>query len=261
MRMTPAIAELLPELDSFVDELADDIAHVEHDEFLRRCRTFYSDGRVTAIDDVVDGWATMASFGDGVTLWHTTAAMASLRRLDEYSVAGPPTRNLMDWAVLLHDIGKQPDGRDRDHMHAFRSAALAGRVLPDIGFETTEAWSAGFGAWSSLTVSASRHDTEHDELVQDNHRLTAILDGANRLYGPDGAVVLTAIALHLSVTVVADWPARTPLTSAEERRFIDPSSTSVLLATMLADHGGWNTFDRPMLRRYLAETRACFERF
>ena len=125
----------------------------------------------------------------------------------------------------------------------------------------TEAWQAEAETWYALVESACRYDAEGAEYVQDNEHLAAIFEGANRLYGADAAVVLKAIALHLAITVVADWPARTPLTRAEEQRFIDPSLAPVLLATMLADHGGWNTFDATTLGTYQDQTRAVFERF
>jgi len=260
----PALVDVLPMVDGFVDDLAADFAADRFDDyesFVDRCRAFYTDEVLAQIDRIVSGWSLMASYQDGVTLWHTTAAMASLRTLEEYRDARAPTRHLMDWAVLLHDLAKQPDGRGRDHVHAFRSAVAAGRVLPGLGFAVTEAWHAEADAWYSLVESARRYDAERAEYVQDNEQLAAIIEGADRLYGADAAIVLKAIALHLAVTVVADWPARTPLTRAEEQRFIDPSLAPVLLATMLADHGGWNTFDATTLETYLDQTRAVFERF
>lgn len=264
LAVTLALGDVLPLLDEFVDDLAADLAAdriSDYEGFVHRCRTFYTDERVARIDRVVSGWSRMASYRDGVTLWHTTAAIASLRTLDEYQDALTPTRHLMDWAVLLHDLAKEPDGRGRDHFHAFRSAAAAGRVLPALGFEVTDAWPAGSDAWYSLVESACRYDAGGSEYVQDNDQLSAIIEGADQLYGADAAIVLKAIALHLAVTVVADWPARTPLTRAEEQRFIDPPLAPVLLAMMLADHGGWNTFDAVTLRAYLNQTRAVFERF
>ena len=125
--------------------------------------------------------------------------------------APAPRRHLMDWAVLLHDLAKKPDGRGRDHVHAFQSAAAAARVLPGLGFAVTEAWQAEAETWYTLVESACRYDAEGAEYVQDNEHLAAIFEGANRLYGADAAVVLKAIALHLAITVVEDWPARTPL--------------------------------------------------
>lgn len=263
LSMTPALVDVLPKVDGFVDALAADLAADrinDYEGLVRRYRTFYTDEMLAHIDRIVPGWSLMATYQNGVTLWHTTAAMASLRTLKEYRDARAPTRHLMDWAVLLHDLAKQPDGRGRDHVHAFRSAAAAGRVLPGLGFAVTEAWRAEADAWYLLVESACRYDAEGAEHVQDNEQLAEIIEGADHLYGPDAAIVLKAIALHLAVTVVADWPARTPLTRAEEQRFIDPPLAPVLLATMLADHGGWNTFDATTLGTYLDQTRAVFER-
>jgi hypothetical protein len=257
----PGLADALPALDAFVDDLVADVDAgriVDEIGFRQRCDDFSADDVTARIDGVVEGWSAMASCADGVTLRHTVAAMMSLRTLDEYRVAAPVTRHLMDWAVLLHDLAKRPGDRGRDHLHAFRSAAAAGRVLPRVGFDVTDAWTDGFADWCTLAESARRFDEHGGEYVQDNRRLPEILGGADRLYGPDAAVVLKAIALHLSVTVVAEWPARTPLTRSEEARWIDGPLAEVLLATMLADHGGWNTFDATTLSEYVRRTRAVF---
>lgn len=263
MSAPPDLADNLPELDGFVDELAADVASgliADNETFVQRCRRFYTDDAMARIERVVTGWSTMAAHLDGVTLWHTTAALMSLRTLREYEQAAAGPRALMNWAVLLHDLDKRPGGTGRDHRHAFRSAAAAGRVLPRIGFEVTGEWSDGFEAWSSLTEAACRFDPRREEYVQDNDRLAAIIGGAERLYGPEALVVLKAIVLHLSVTVVTDWPARTPLTNEQEQNFIDRRSRPVLLATMLADHGGWNSFEPELLKSYLRQTRRAFNR-
>ena len=136
LSVTPALVDVLPMVDGFVDDLAADFVADrinDYEGFVDRCRTFYTGEMLAQIDRIVSGWSLMAAFQDGVTLWHTTAAMVSLRTLEEYRDAPAPRRHLMDWAVLLHDLAKKPDGRGRDHVHAFRSAAVAARVLPGLG--------------------------------------------------------------------------------------------------------------------------------
>ncbi len=177
--------------ESFASAAVD--RNLDHGEFVRRCRNFYSQSTMAEIDDAIHGWSTMASHLDGITLWHTTAALTSLQKLDEYKAATQRVRDLMDWSVLLHDLAKEP-GNGRDHPHAFRSAAAAGRVLPRIGFNVTKAWKSEFETWFTLTDSAHRFDSTSSDFVQDNDKLAAIISGADRLYGEDSAIVLKAIA-------------------------------------------------------------------
>ncbi len=261
MTALPALGGLLPELDAFVEEL-----RLEFDaggfptsaEFIARCQRFYTAGRMAAIAEVVPGWPKMASFGDGVTLWHTTASLMSMRNLPEYRAAPEGRRLAMDWTVLLHDVEKEPTPTAKDMRHAFRSAAAAGATLPALGFPVTEEWEAGFPAWFELTDTAYHLDAERGAYVQDNEHLPAILSGADRLFRPAAAAIVKAIALHTSITVVADWPAYSALTPEEERRYVDADLHPVLLVMMLADHGGWNLFEPETLDAYYAETRAVF---
>ncbi len=260
--MIPTVAGLLPEFDAFLDHLGAeyDAGHLPGwPELEARCRPFYDDDRMAAITAVVPGWRKMASYRDGVTLWHTTAALMSMRNFAEYRAAADGKRVLMDWTVLLHDVAKEPTPGSKDMRHAFRSAAAAGATLPAAGFPVTERYAGEFPAWQRLTDGAFRIDEEQGEAVQDNRRLPEIIEGADRLFGAEAALVIKAIALHTSITVVADWPAYSALTPAEERRYVTPELHPVLLVMMLADHGGWNLFEPDTLAAYYAETRAVFQ--
>ncbi len=257
------MAGLLPELDELVEQL-----RAEFDperiptmrDFAARCRPFYTEERMAQIAGVVPGWPKMASFGYGITLFHATACLMSMRDLPEYQAATAHQRLLMDWTVLLHDVEKEPTPTAKDMRHAFRSAAAAGATLPAVGFPVTAAWQEGFPAWFRRTATAYHLDEERGAYVQDNQDLPDILGGADRLFGRDAALIVKTIALHTSITVVADWPAYSALTPDEERCYVDADLHPVLLVMMLADHGGWNLFEPDTLAAYYEETRQVFAR-
>ena len=205
---------------------------------------------MATIEAVVPGWAHMASFNDGVTMRHTTAALVSIFALSEYVEADEHDRWLIEWAVLLHDLAKEPVG-GRDHRHAVRSAAQAGRVLRAFGAARGD--EARFEEWFHLADTAYTADR-----LPDNDKLPGILAGADRLFGRDAALIIKAITLHLSITVVDDWPVPRPLTPEEERRYVDADLAPLLQALMQADNGGWNLFDEPTLSMMLRQTRARF---
>jgi hypothetical protein len=166
---------------------------------------------------------------------------------------------LIDW-VVLHDMGKRPEPSGRDHCHAFCSAALAGSTLPRLGFGVSESWGHGFERWHKLTDSAFRFDSNLGVAVQDNAQLQSIIGGADRLFERDAALIIQAIALHLSVTVVPEWPVPVPLTETEEHELVSTELLPLLVPMFLADSGGWNLFNPPLLADFYRQTRAVAAR-
>ncbi len=257
------IAADLPQLAAVLDDLSTGVAEGTIDSseaFIARCRRRWDTSLIAQVDAMVPGWSTMASFADGKTLWHVNLAMAALYRLDEYLAAQPELRRVMEWTVLLHDIAKEPTHDHRDHRHAFRSAARAAVALPHLGFTTTDLFPTELEGWRGLVHGAWKHDPEAGEPIADNRFLPDIVAGVDRMFAGHAIPLLKAIALHQSVTVVADWPSLAPLTQAEERAYISTDVAALQLPLMLADNGGWNLFDPPTLHSMYAETRAVFSR-
>ena len=261
--MTPELDTRLPTLLRFVRHLHRSLQAGEIStgaDFDVRCDGFFIDATMREIETVAPGWTTMASFGEGVTLRHTARAMTAMFALPEYETATQHQQHLMEWTVLLHDIAKEPRPKQRDHRHAFRSAARAGRILHQAGFPVAEGFEDGFDGWYRLIDNAHRFDPALDTAVQDNTQLPEILGGVDSLFGVDAAIVIKAIALHLSLTVVEAWPAPAALTSYEEKEFIDAELLPVLGVMLLADSGGWEMFNPETLKAMYAETRAVVRR-
>jgi hypothetical protein len=255
-----SVAKTLPELWLFLEQLS---AGVEAgtikstEQLIERCQEFYTTERMAAIEAVVPGWQHMASFEHGKTLWHINVAMVALLQLDEYRSMSPSQQTVQQWIVFLHDVAKEPVGR-RDHRHSFRSAAHAGRVMPQLGFPVTAAYASEFQDWFTLTDTATRFDEAQKLHIQDNGKLPKILGGAKRIFAEPTRTAVSAIALHQSITALAAWPVQAPLTDDQVRAYVDKDIFPALLALMLADSGGWNLFDPPTLEAMYKETRAVF---
>lgn len=131
-------------------------------------------------------------------------------------------------------------------------------MLPRIGFEAAAAGATDPESWRELVSTAHRMDEAIGEPVQDTTKLGPILAGTDRLFEPDAARLIKAIALHLSLTVVADWPSPAPMTASQETALITADLESLLLPLMLADSGGWTMFDPPTLASYYHQTRKVF---
>ena len=261
--MIPVLGVVVPDLFGFVCGLRDsiDVGRIltSHD-FDARCHEFFTASAMDEIEMAVPGWKQMASYGEGVTLRHTVRAMTALLGLVEYERASAAEQRMMEWTVLLHDLAKEPRAGHRDFVHAFRSAARAGVVLSEAGFPLTAAFELEFEPWYRLTYRAHRFDEDHGVEVQDNKAIPEIMDGADRLFGDAAAVVVKAIALHQSVTVVTDWPASAPLSREQEAAYIDADVLPVLAAILLADSGGWELFDQATLAAMYDQTRTVVRR-
>ncbi len=256
----PSIAAALPEVWRFIQELTEDVntgAIVSTEQLTKRCREFYTPKRMAEIDRIVPGWEHMASFENGNTLWHINEAMVALLQLDEYRSMVPQQQTVQQWIVLLHDVAKEPAG-SRDHRHSFRSAAQAGRIMPKLGFPVTAAYASAFQDWFSLANTATRFDETQKMQVQDNSKLPQILGGVRRIFAEPTRTAVSAIALHQSITSLAAWPVKAPLTDGEIKASIDKDVLPVLLVLTLADSAGWNLFDRSTLESMYKETRDVF---
>lgn len=255
-----SITETLPELWLFLEKLsagvkAGTIRSTE--QLIERCQEFYTAERMAEIEAVVPGWKHMASFEHGKTLWHINVAMVALLQLDEYRSMSPSQQTVQQWVVFLHDVAKEPVG-GRDHRHSFRSAAHAGRIMPKLGFPVTAAYPSEFQDWFNLTDTATRFDEAQDLEIQDNSKLPRILGGAKRIFAEPTRTAVSVIALHQSITSLAAWPVKAPLTDDQVMAYVDKDIFTALLALTLADSGGWNLFDPPTLEAMYKETRAVF---
>ncbi len=104
------------------------------------------------VEELVTGWKLMATYADGITFIDVTSALVGLVQLPEYKSALPDEKQIMEWIILFHDVGKQvPLDGGRDAAHAFRSAVLTARSLHSNGFVQVDENS--IAEWCSLTQS------------------------------------------------------------------------------------------------------------
>lgn len=256
----PSIAEKLPDLWLFLEKLAAAVKSGtirSTEQLIERCKEFYTAERMAKIEAVVPGWTHMASFEQGKTLWHINVAMVALLQLDEYRSMSPIQQTVQQWIVFLHDVAKEPVG-GRDHRHSFRSAAHAGRIMPTLGFPVTAAYPSEFPEWFNLTSNAMQFDKAENLEIQDNSTLPRILAGARQIFAEPTRTAVITIALHQSITSLAAWPVKAPLTDDQVIAYVDKDLVTTLLPLTLADSAGWNLFDPPTLELMYTETRAVF---
>jgi len=263
----PRADTCLPELMAFVSGLAASHRGGELDSWealAARTHAFFTDARMAQVEAVVPGWREMSGYGEGVTLVHTMCAMIGLLNSPEYQRASPAQQAQVEWVLLLHDLAKWVREGERDYAHPFRSAALAGAILPQLGFPVTDAYPAGYEAWAALVRGAVivRREGEKTLYICDNRWLPEIVDGIARLYGPDtpAALIVQAILLHTSITVLQAWPQVAPLSADEEKRYLTPALLPLLKMMMLADNDGWELFNAETQAAFRAETLAVFAR-
>lgn len=259
----PQLHDHLPDLVEFVRTLARQIETGElqdGDELVLRFRDFYTADRMRTIETVAPGWQEMAGYADRATLNHITQTLIALQLLPEYRQASRQLQAMMEWSELYHDLGKQVIGGQRDAVHAFRSAAMAARTLPRVGFLTSEAYQAALDPWTQLVLGAAVAAPDGKGLIQDNRALPQILQGIEHLFGAGSAaaLIVQAVLLHQSLNVVPEWPNPGSLTEAELPLCIRPALLPLLEAVMLVDSDAWQLFDAASKAKFRQGTLAVF---
>lgn len=259
----PSVESHLPELMDLVTLLAQDFDAGEIDSqqaMADRVQAFFVSDMIEKMDSVLPGWREMSSYSDGATLVHVMCVFTGLLLCPEYCDATPAEQTLMKWIVLFHDIGKKAQKGQRDHVHGFRSASMAGETLPRLGFGVTNNYQSLIGEWVYATENAIAQPKSED-YIQDNSKLPKIIDGIDRMFGRNTptALVVKAVLLHMSINVVEDWPQTAPLFEAEIRQYIDTELFPLLKAMMLADNDAWALFSQHTKERHRRNTLAVFE--
>jgi hypothetical protein len=202
----------------------------------------------------------MAAYADRATLHHITQVLIALERLPEYQRASPPHQSMMQWIVLFHDLGKQVIDGQRDALHAFRSATMAARALPAVGFATSDTYPAEIEPWMELVLGASVAAPDGKGWLPDNRALPQILRGLDRLFGvgSPASLIVQAVMLHQSLNVVPEWPSPCSLTDAEVPLCLRPELLPLLEIMMLVDSDAWQLFDPASKAKFRQSTLAVF---
>jgi hypothetical protein len=260
----PTIDQQLPEMMEFASGLANDFRSgglKSWQDLMRRVHAFFSAGMLDKVESVAPGWREMSGHANGVTLVHVMCAFTGLLNCPEFKRATRAQQEMTKWTVLFHDIAKQVHDGHADRIHAFRSAARAGAALPGIGFAVTAEHGKLCDAWYALVDAAIVSQGEAVDPIQDNRKLPEILDGIERLYGSDSpaAFIVKTVLLHMSINILAEYPAQAALTDAESAQYLDRELLELLKLLSLADSDGWELFRSPTRERYRQQTLAVFE--
>lgn len=238
----------LRELMAFIQRMKDDFERGEFKnwaEFTQPIRQWFTPDRLQHVDETVMGWQKMSSYADQQTLIHLTAALISLLRLPEYQALSPDQQNLALWIVLYHDVDKVAQHGKRDLTHGFRSAGVCGKGLARLGF-IPNIDAEALNQWVTLTKDANIFDEEHNDFIQDNSKLDAIVHGIHTVLGgrdsPTGLIVC-GVLFHMSLNVVDDYPQATPLRDDQICAYISPTLFPLLRVMMLTDNAAWALFN------------------
>ena len=262
----PVFDDCFPDLNGFILELAEAYRAGKissWDALEERVHVYFTAQRLDDMEARVPGWRKMASQVNGVTLTHVMCVFLGLIMLPEFQGLSETQQQLAKWIVLFHDVEKElkGEGGAKDKTHAFRSAVLAARQLPRLGFEATREYERLIDTWSELTYSATRNSPSFREPIQDNGKLPEILLGLEAMFAADGpaALMIQCILFHMSINVVNDWPQAAPLTDEEIRSYITGRLVPLLKVMMLSDNEGWVMFseERHQQRK---ETLEAFQR-
>ncbi len=243
----PSFDAQLPDLNRFIYELVREYQEGKinkWDDLAERAEAFFTPEQMESIEAVAPGWREMASYEEGLTLVHVTCVFLGLFMLPEFQSMNEVGKQLAKWMALFHDVEKEVHAGRRDRQHGFRSAVSAARSLPKLGFAVTGEYKELIDAWNKLTYSAIKIVEKFSEPIQDNQKLPEILAGIEKMFGCDtpAALIVKGVLLHMSISVVKDWPTSAPLTDEEIKTYINTDLAALLKVMMLADNEGWSMF-------------------
>ncbi len=262
-REIPSFDEQFPDLNEFILKLVDgyNAGKINSwDDLQKLVNAFFTSARMEQMESILPGWQKMASYADRVTLVHVLCVFLGLYMMPEFLSMTPYQQGLMKWVVLLHDLEKEVKNGKRDHVHAFRSAVTAAKLLPKFGFVTTLEYQTILDLWGEFTRSATTQLDGSSNEVQDNHKIPEILSGIENMFGHNTppALILKTVLFHLSVNM-NQWPPPNPLTADETQRYFDRDILPLLRVMNLGDGEGWAMFEPETRKSQRLDTIHVFD--
>lgn len=262
----PSFDERLSFLNEFILGLVNDYDAGMIDSWNtldEKVKTFFTPERMEQTEVVAPSWKKMASYSDGVTLTHVMCVFLGLFMMPEFQWLTPEQQQLAKWIVLFHDVSKVHIRGKRDLTHGFRSAALAGEALMNLGFPVEETSTGTIDAWSDSTKSAITFSSDCGTDIQDNSKLPEIISGIESMYGANSpaSLIVEGVLLHMSLNVVIDYPQAAPLNDSEIREYINDNLMPLLKVMCLGDNDGWTMFYPETRIAQREETLAAFSRY
>jgi hypothetical protein len=203
----------------------------------------------------------MASYSEGITLTHVNCVFLGMLMLPEYQALQPELREMAKWIIFFHDIDKVHGKKVKDTMHPFKSAVVAAKDLPGLGFPISEEYASLLTPWSKKTAGAYISRWLRPP-KPDNRKLPEILSGINRLFGKNApaALITQTVLLHTSLDVDKNYPTPAPLKENEIRLFISRELFPLLKVMMLSDNEGWSLFKPEVREQQRHDTLQAFKR-
>lgn len=252
----------LPFFDRFIQDLVGEFqtGHLSTwEELETRCDLFYTSEVMDAIEEKAPGWKMMSSYTGGITRTHVTCVFLGMYMLKQFQSLSAEEKQIAKWIILFHDIGKFHIQGKKDTLHAIKSAVIAAKSLPGLGFPATGGYQALIENWSANSLEA--YIPEEHILKPDNRKLPEILSGIDELFGghSPASVIVKVILLHISLAVDKNYPTPSPLTDHEVKMMIDPQWLPLLIVMYLADNDGWSLFHPEIRDQQQRDALEAFE--
>jgi len=226
----------------------------------KRVKKFFTLKRMRQMEELVPGWKRMASYSKGITQTHVICVFLGVFMMSEFQSLSLERQQLAKWIVLFHDLDKFHTKKKKDTMHGFHSGILAAKILPTLGFSTTDKYHALLGTWSEYTHNAF---IENDAApIPDNQKLPEILIGIDQMFGENApaGIIVKIVLLHILISIDPNYPTPYPLTDEEIRRFITPELYPLMKVMMMGDNEGWSLFDPQVRKQQYIDAIEAFDR-
>lgn len=217
-------------------------------------------------------WTHLKTFSNGKICSHVLRLLGCIQLDTKFQEMDEYDRNVILWTVVLHDLGKRgrPVIDGRDPFHPFASCAVTLQVFSRLGWVNSQAEVIE----STVHLIMESYTLEGEFQYMDNSKLDEIImklllicgvieneDLANFneivLNRPREDLfcieVLLLVLLHQSFTVVAEFPAHSPLTEDQLRKYCSPRLLKLLGTIMLNDSLSYLLSNYPKREQFTKE--------
>ena len=221
----------------------------------------YLDAVSSSVSPLIPEFHRLAATCDGLLLHHTVRCFVCLdlllRRRPWWAGVPLKDKNVLSWAILLHDVAKVMKKSEaghilRDPIHPFNSAIVTARIFARQGFSHSGGggggWQQAVEEWAGMVQAAIvRDDSEAAAgseyspsiypLRHDNAALPGVLLHLEHLFGTDTLMsdVTRLVLLHQSIPFIAAYPPASPLSDEEVLALLPGGEAGARLLRLL----GW----------------------
>ncbi len=220
------------------------------------------------IEKVIPRWADLKAQSRGTVAFHVLRMMYCLMIDPEFPSYSPEEKNILKWAVILHDIAKRGTPTlawgIRDPAHPFSSGVDAINTLATVcGLK---------GSTDELDKKLRKQIAELqallmasiiDDKLMDFRKMGEILSRATEIF-PEKSFAFTVfklVIMHQALPTIQEFKQLSELTREQIKLFFDPGFLRLMRIVMITDSINYHLHQPELMVKYRGQFEVLFKGF